>query len=44
VSEFKLPFNQSGIPMTYAISGRQYIIVAVGARLQPAELVALSVP
>jgi quinoprotein glucose dehydrogenase len=44
VWEFKLPANQSGIPMTYMIDGRQYIVVAVGARGQPAELVALSLP
>ena len=42
--EFKLPTNQSGIPMTYMIDGRQYIVVAVGARNTPAELVALSLP
>ena len=44
VSEFKLPANQSGVPMTYMLDGRQYIVVAVGARRQPGELVALSVP
>ncbi len=44
VSEFKLPANQSGIPMTYMLNGRQYIVVAVGARNQPAELVALTLP
>jgi quinoprotein glucose dehydrogenase len=42
--EFALPANQSGIPMTYAIGGRQYIVVAVGARGQPGELVALTLP
>ena len=44
VSTFELPANQSGIPMTYAINGKQYIVVPVGARGVPAELVALSVP
>jgi len=41
ISEFKLPANQSGHPMTYMLNGRQYIVVAVGARNHPAELVAL---
>jgi quinoprotein glucose dehydrogenase len=43
ISEFKLPANQSGLPMTYMVNGRQYIAVAVGARGAPAELVALTV-
>ena len=42
--EFKLPSNQSGVPMTYMIKDRQYIAVAVGGRNQPAELVALALP
>jgi quinoprotein glucose dehydrogenase len=41
-SRFELPANQSGIPMTYVLNGRQYIVVAVGARNHPGELVALS--
>jgi quinoprotein glucose dehydrogenase len=44
VSELKLPANQTGIPMTYMLNGKQYIVVAVGARNQPAELVALTLP
>jgi len=44
VSEFKLPSNQSGIPMTYMLNGKEYIAVAVGGRSQPAELVALTLP
>ena len=44
VSEFRLPANQTGIPMTYMLNGKQYIVVAVGARNQPAELVALTLP
>jgi quinoprotein glucose dehydrogenase len=36
--------NQSGIPMTYMVNGRQYMIVAVGAQGVPAEFVALAVP
>jgi quinoprotein glucose dehydrogenase len=43
VFEFKLPANQSGVPMTYMVNGRQYIVVAVGAPGVPAEFVALTV-
>jgi quinoprotein glucose dehydrogenase len=42
ISEFTLPANQSGVPMTYMVDGRQYIVVAVGAVGQPGELVALT--
>ena len=42
--EFELPANQSGVPMTYTVDGTQYIVVAVGARNYPAELVALTLP
>ncbi len=38
-----LPARQSGVPMTYAINGRQYILVAVGAPNHPGEFVALTV-
>jgi quinoprotein glucose dehydrogenase len=44
INELTLPANQSGIPMTYAVDGRQYIIVPVGARNHPGELIALSLP
>jgi quinoprotein glucose dehydrogenase len=39
-----LPANQSGIPMTYAVDGRQYLVLAVGAKGLPGELVALTPP
>ena len=42
ISEIELPANQCGIPMTYSINGKQYIVVAVGAVGHPGELVALS--
>ena len=42
VSEIELPANQTGIPMTYSINGKQYIVVAVGAVGHPGELVAIS--
>ena len=44
VHELQLPANTCGNPMTYAINGKQYIAVAVGAQGFPAELVALSLP
>ena len=44
VHELTLPANQSGAPLTYAIDGRQYIVVAVGAKGSPGELVALTLP
>jgi quinoprotein glucose dehydrogenase len=42
ISEFELPANQTGVPMTYSINGKQYIVVAVGAVGHPGELVALA--
>ena len=44
VFEFSLPASTTGIPMTYMVNDRQYIVVAVGARGVPAELVALALP
>jgi quinoprotein glucose dehydrogenase len=44
IFEFKLPSHASGVPMTYTAKGKQFIIVAVGGRGEPAELVALSQP
>ena len=41
IAEIELPANQCGIPMTYSINGKQYIVVAVGAVGHPGELVAL---
>jgi quinoprotein glucose dehydrogenase len=37
---FELPGEPTGVPMTYAVDGKQFIVVAVGTR--PARLVALS--
>jgi quinoprotein glucose dehydrogenase len=42
--EMELPANETGLPMTYMLDGRQYIVVAIGARGFPAELVALALP
>ena len=44
VHEMQLPANTCGNPMTYAVNGKQFIVVAVGAQNFPAELVALSLP
>jgi quinoprotein glucose dehydrogenase len=44
VHEMQLPAMTTGIPMTYAADGRQYIVVAVGGVGYPAELVALALP
>ncbi len=43
LAELELPGNQSGVPMSYELDGRQYVVVAVGAPGAPAELVALTV-
>lgn len=40
--EMELPANQSGIPMTYSVNGKQFIVMAIGAVGHPGELVALS--
>jgi quinoprotein glucose dehydrogenase len=44
IAEIKLPAMTTGIPMTYMVDGRQFIVVAVGAQGYPAELVALALP
>ena len=44
VYEFELPASTTGVPMTYMVDDKQYIVVAIGARGVPAELVALAIP
>jgi quinoprotein glucose dehydrogenase len=44
VYEMQLPAMATGIPMTYMVSGRQFIVIAVGASGVAAELVALALP
>jgi len=44
VFEMELPGNETGLPMTYMHGGKQFIVVAVGARNFPAELIALALP
>jgi len=43
VSEVELPAKQTGLPITYAIDGVQYIVVPIGDTGHPGELVALRV-
>jgi quinoprotein glucose dehydrogenase len=44
VAELELPAHQTGLPISYAIDGRQLIVVAVGGPGHPGELVALALP
>ena len=37
IHEMKLPASTTGVPMTYMVNDRQYIVVAIGARGVPAE-------
>jgi len=39
-----MPAQQSGSPMTYLLSGKQYIIVAIGGGNYPGELLAFRLP
>ncbi len=42
IHEMQLPGRETGIPMTYMINGRQFVVVAVSAAGVPGELVALT--
>ena len=42
VAEIALPARATGVPMTYMVEGRQYIVVAVAGPDHPAELIALT--
>ncbi len=44
VSEIELPGGTTSAPMTYAVDGKQYIVVVVGWSDMPSELVALALP
>ncbi len=44
VAEIELPHNQTGVPMSYEHEGRQYVLLAVGARRVAGEFVALALP
>ena len=40
--EMELHTGTSGSPMTYTLNGKQFIVVAIGGRMFPGELVALA--
>jgi quinoprotein glucose dehydrogenase len=42
--EIELPAGTTGGPMTYMAKGRQFIVVPIGGKEHPAELVALALP
>jgi len=42
IAEIDLGQRQTGVPMTYAVGGRQYIVVATGAPGEAGQLVALT--
>src|SRR5262245_10087922 len=42
--ETTLPSGTTGGPMTYMLKGKQYIVVPIGSRNEPAEYVALALP
>ena len=44
IHQMELPAGTTGVPMTYMVNDRQFIVVAVGGRGHSAELVALAVP
>jgi quinoprotein glucose dehydrogenase len=42
--ETELPSGTTGGPMTYVLKGKQYIVIPIGSRSEPAEYVALALP
>jgi glucose dehydrogenase len=44
VWETELPAGTTGGPMTYLVKGKQYIVVPIGGRDEPAEWIALALP
>jgi quinoprotein glucose dehydrogenase len=44
IADIALPGNASGVPMTYLVDGKQFIVLPIGGAGQPAELVALRLP
>jgi len=44
IHEMELPGGVTGIPMSYMVNGKQYIVMAIGDRGFPAELIALTLP
>jgi quinoprotein glucose dehydrogenase len=44
IHQMALPAMATGIPMTYMVNDRQFVVVAIGATGVPASLVALALP
>ncbi|MGD0784043.1 MAG: hypothetical protein ABSA30_14440 [Candidatus Aminicenantales bacterium] len=44
IHQIALPAMATGVPMTYMMDDRQFIVVAVGASGVPAELIAMALP
>ena len=44
IGRVELPSNAYGAPMSYTADGRQYVVVPLGNRRRPPELVALAIP
>jgi len=44
IHQMELPAMATGVPMTYMVNDRQFIVLAIGATGVPAELVALALP
>ena len=44
IAKVALPENATGALMTYLAGGKQYVVVPIGGRGRPAELIALSLP
>jgi len=44
IHQMELPAGTTGIPMTFMLNERQYIVVAIGGAEHDAELVALALP
>lgn len=44
IHQMALPGMATGVPMTYMVNDRQFLVIAVGAPGVPAELVALALP
>ena len=44
LAEFEIPATQTGMPMSYVVDEKQYVVVGVGDGDTPAELVAFALP
>jgi len=42
--EYEMPASQTGLPMTYAVNGTQFIVVPIGGEGLPGELLAFKLP